>query len=42
VIEAGGSWTRADQATVVDEGERLLAFVASDTRDQDIQVIAPQ
>jgi len=42
VIEAGGSWTRAIQATVVDEGERLLAFVASDTRDQDIQVIAPQ
>src|SRR5215204_4649189 len=42
VIEAGGSWTRANQATVVDEGERLLAFVASDTRDQDIQVIAPQ
>ena len=42
VIEAGGSWTRAYQATVVDEGERLLAFVASDTRDQEIQVIAPQ
>jgi hypothetical protein len=42
VIEAGGSWTSANQATVVDEGERLLAFVASDTRDQDIQVIAPQ
>src|SRR5829696_4270862 len=42
VIESGGSLTGADQAAVVDEGERLLAFVASDTRDQDIQVIAPQ
>ena len=41
-IEAAGSWTKADHAAVADEGGRLLAFVAPDTRDQDIQVIAPQ
>ena len=39
VIEAAASWTRADHAAVVDEGARLLAFVAADTRDHDVQVI---
>jgi hypothetical protein len=39
MIEAAASWTRADHAAVVDEGARLLAFVAADTRDHDVQVI---
>ena len=30
VIEAGGSWTKADQTAVAEEGARLLAFVAAD------------
>src|SRR5829696_2148753 len=38
MIEAGSSWTKADLAAVVDEGGRLLAFVAGDKRDRDIQV----
>jgi Winged helix DNA-binding domain len=42
VIEAGGSWTRADRAAVTDEGARLLAFVAADTRDHAIRVHGPR
>jgi hypothetical protein len=40
VIEAAASWTRADHEVVADEGGRLLAFVAADIRDHDVQVIA--
>jgi hypothetical protein len=42
MIEAGSSWTKADLAAVVDEGGRLLVFVASDKRDRDIQVTVNQ
>jgi hypothetical protein len=39
VIEAAAPWTRADHAAVADEGARLLAFIAADIRDHDVQVI---
>lgn len=42
VIEAGGSWSRADRAAVADEGARLLAFAAADARDHDIRVHGPR
>ncbi len=41
VIEAGSSWTKADQAAVADEGARLLAFAAR-RPDHDIHVRAAQ
>jgi hypothetical protein len=41
VIEAGGSWTKADQKAVFEEGARLLAFSAA-ALNHDIQVNAPQ
>jgi hypothetical protein len=37
-IEAVASWTKTDHASVADEGARLLAFIAADARDHDIQV----
>lgn len=37
-IEAGNSWSAADRAAVADEGERLLAFVAPEAQNRDIQV----
>jgi hypothetical protein len=39
VVEAAASWTKTEHAAVADEGARLLAFVAADTRDHDVQVI---
>jgi hypothetical protein len=42
MIQAGSSWTKADLAAVVDEGGRLLDFVAGDQRDHDIQVTVDQ
>jgi hypothetical protein len=39
VIEAAACWTRADHAAAADEGARLLAFVAADIRNHDVQVI---
>ena len=37
VVEAGGSWTKADQTAVAEEGARLLAFMGADVRDRDVQ-----
>lgn len=37
VIEPAGAWSLADRAAVADEGARLLAFIASDAKDHDIQ-----
>ena len=37
-IEPAGAWSPADRAAVADEGTRLLAFVAGDTLDHDIQI----
>jgi len=42
VIEASESWTSVDRAAAVDEGARLLAFLAADARDHDVRVNAPQ
>jgi hypothetical protein len=42
VIEPSGSWTRADQTAVAEEGARLLAFMAADADDHDLFVGAPQ
>ena len=42
MIETVASWTKADHATVVDEGVRFLAFIAADARDHEIQVNANQ
>jgi hypothetical protein len=42
VIEAGGSWTEADRAAVTDEGARLLAFLAANSRDHEVRVVATQ
>ena len=36
-IEPAGRWSAADRAAVADEGARLLAFVASEAGDHDIQ-----
>jgi hypothetical protein len=41
IIEPAASWTKAEQAAVVDEGARLLAFVAADSQDHDVQVRGP-
>jgi hypothetical protein len=37
-IEPAGRWSAADRAAVADEGDRLLAFVASETGDRDVRV----
>ncbi len=42
VIEAAGSWTRADHVAVTDEGARLLALVASDVGGHKVEVRAQQ
>ena len=42
VIEAGGSWARADHAAVADEGARLLALVASDVGAHEVEIRALQ
>jgi hypothetical protein len=42
VIEAGGSWTEAGRAAVTDEGARLLAFLAANSRDHEVRVVATQ
>jgi hypothetical protein len=42
VIEPSGSWTRADQTAVAEEGARLLAFMAADADDHDLFVGASQ
>jgi hypothetical protein len=36
-IEAGGSWTKAEQRAVAEEGARLLTFMAADVQDHDVQ-----
>jgi hypothetical protein len=38
VIETDGSWTNADRTAVADEGARLLAFLAADAHDRDVQL----
>jgi Winged helix DNA-binding domain len=38
VIETNGSWTKADRTAVADEGARLLAFLAADAHDRDVQL----
>jgi hypothetical protein len=40
VIEAAGSWSKADRLAVSDEGARLLAFLASDTSGHDVRIAA--
>jgi hypothetical protein len=42
MIEAAASWTKTEHAVVVEEGARLLAFVAADLEDHDVQVRALQ
>jgi hypothetical protein len=42
LIEAGSSWTKADQTAVAEEGARLLAFVVPNAPDHDIHVRAAQ
>ena len=37
VIEAGGSWTKADRMAIAEEGARLLAFMGADVQDHDVQ-----
>ena len=39
VIAVSGHWTKADQTAVVEEGARLLAFVAADAEDHDVQIV---
>jgi Winged helix DNA-binding domain len=39
VIEAGGDWTKAEETAVVEEGTRLLAFVAAGAEDHDVQIV---
>ncbi|MDF2759726.1 MAG: hypothetical protein K0S99_2358 [Thermomicrobiales bacterium] len=39
VIEAGGPWTKAEETAVVEEGARLLAFVAAGAEDHDVQIV---
>ncbi len=39
VIEAGGSWTKAEQTAVAEEGAQLIAFVAADAADHDVQIV---
>jgi hypothetical protein len=39
VIELGGPLTKEEQTAVVDEGARLLAFVAGDTRNHDVELV---
>ena len=38
-IEAHGSWTKADQSAVGEEGARLLSFIAADSGDHDVQIV---
>jgi hypothetical protein len=38
-IEASRPWAKPDQTAVAEEGARLLAFVASDADDHDVQVV---
>jgi hypothetical protein len=38
VIEPAGSWTPADRVAVEEEGARLLALVASDVPDRDVEM----
>jgi hypothetical protein len=42
LIEAGSSWTKADQTAVAEEGARLLAFAVPNAPDHDIHVRAAQ
>jgi Winged helix DNA-binding domain len=39
VIEASGSWTKGEQTAVAEEGARLLAFLAADAADHDLQIV---
>ncbi len=39
MIEAADSWTKAEQTAVVQEGARLLAFVAAGAEVHDMQII---
>ena len=41
VIEPGGSWTKSDHTAVVEEGARVLAFIAADSERYDVRVVAP-
>jgi hypothetical protein len=36
-IETDGSWSTADRLAVAEEGARLLAFMAADGHDHDVQ-----
>jgi Winged helix DNA-binding domain len=38
IIETDGSWTKANRTAVADEGAQLLAFLAADTHDGDVQL----
>jgi hypothetical protein len=40
MIEAAAAWTKAEHSAVVDEGARLLRFVAAESQDHDIVVRA--
>jgi hypothetical protein len=42
LIEASGAWTKADQLAVIEEGARLLTFIAADSQNHDVRVEAPQ
>ena len=37
-IETDGSWTKANRTAVADEGARLLAFLAADAHDRNVQL----
>jgi hypothetical protein len=39
VIEVSGHWTKAEETAVVEEGARLLAFVAAGAEDHDVQIV---
>jgi hypothetical protein len=39
MIEASGSWTKGEQTAVAEEGARLLAFLATDAADHDVQIV---
>ena len=42
IIEPAARWSKADHIAVIDEGARLLTFVAAESRDHDVQVRASQ
>jgi len=37
-VETDGSWTKEDRTAVANEGARLLAFLATDVHDRDVQL----